>query len=143
MHDVNCSSVYVIYLIECTLCKKQYVGKSETSFHIKLNNHRNDVKKSDAIFACRHFQERNHVFNKHEKFMIIDTLTNTTRDWLKQKFFWFKCCKRYTLNIYIYIYIIANVYTYTIYIYIIYIIANVNINLKHRSKLVQQTLKTN
>ena len=30
-HEVNCSSTYVIYLMECTLCKKQYVGKSETS----------------------------------------------------------------------------------------------------------------
>ena len=53
--------------MECTLCKKQYVRKSETSFNIRLNNHHKDVKKPDAILACRHFQERNHVFNKHAK----------------------------------------------------------------------------
>ena len=36
-HEVNCSSAYVIYPMECILCKKQYVGKSETSFNIRLN----------------------------------------------------------------------------------------------------------
>ena len=54
--EVNCSSVSVIYLMECTSCKKQYVGKSETSFNIRLNNHRKDVKKPDAILACRNLQ---------------------------------------------------------------------------------------
>ena len=44
--------------MECTLCKKQYVGKSETNFNIRLNNHGKDVKKTDAILACRHFQEK-------------------------------------------------------------------------------------
>ena len=64
-HKVNCSSAYVIYLMECTLRKKQYVQKSETSFSIRLNNHRKDVKKPDAILASRHFQEKKHIFNKH------------------------------------------------------------------------------
>ena len=73
-HEVNCSSTHVIYLMECTLCKKQYVGKWETCFNIRLNNHRKDVKKPDAILVCRHFQERNLVFNKHAKFIIIDKL---------------------------------------------------------------------
>ena len=36
-HEVNCSSAYVIYLMKCSLCKKQYVGKSETNFNIRLN----------------------------------------------------------------------------------------------------------
>ena len=86
-HEVNCSSAYVIYLMECTLYKKQYIEKSETSFTIRLNNHRKDVKKPDAILACRHFQEKNHVFNKHAKFIIIDKLTNTTKskDILRQR----------------------------------------------------------
>ena len=30
--------------MECTSCKQQYVGKAETPFNIRLNNHRNDVK---------------------------------------------------------------------------------------------------
>ena len=78
-HKVKCSRTYVIYLMECTLCKKQYVGKSETSFNIRLKNHCKDIKKPDAIQACRGFKKKKHVFNKHTKFIIIDKLTNTTK----------------------------------------------------------------
>ena len=45
-HKVKCSSGYGIYLMEYTLCKKQYVGKSGTSFNIRLNNHCKDLKKT-------------------------------------------------------------------------------------------------
>ena len=54
-HNVNCASSYVIYLMECILFNKQYVGKAETSFNTRLNNHRKDVKKVDAIMAYKHF----------------------------------------------------------------------------------------
>ena len=42
-HNLNCKSKYVIYLLECTKCKIQYVGKAETEFNIRLNNHQKDV----------------------------------------------------------------------------------------------------
>ena len=77
-HEVNCFSAWVVYLMECTLSKKQYVGKAEIYFNISLNNHINDVKKihPKTIFVCKHFQEKNHDFNKHAKFIIIDKVTN-------------------------------------------------------------------
>ena len=65
--------------MECTLCTKQYVGKAETSFNLRLNNHRKDVKKDDAIMAYKHFQQQGDNFNKHAKFTIIDKLTNTSK----------------------------------------------------------------
>ena len=52
---------------------------SKTSFNIRLNNHPKDIKKPDAILACRHFQEKKHFINKHAKFVNIDKLTNTTK----------------------------------------------------------------
>ena len=54
-HNVNCAIRYAIYLMKCILCNKQYVGKTETSFNIRLNNHRKDVKKLNATMACKHF----------------------------------------------------------------------------------------
>ena len=42
-HNLNCKSKYVIYLLECTKCKMQYVGKAETEFNIRLNNHQKVV----------------------------------------------------------------------------------------------------
>ena len=35
-HNVNCTSSYVVYLMEYFLCNKQYVGKAEISFNIRL-----------------------------------------------------------------------------------------------------------
>ena len=100
---VNCSIAYVIYLIECSLRERQYVGKSETNFNIRLKNHCKDVEKPDAILACRHFQEKKDVFSKHTKFTIIDKLTNTTKSkdilsqrLTKEKIFGFKRWNCYT-----------------------------------------------
>ena len=44
-----------------------------------MQEDRKDVKQPDAILACKHFRERNHVFNKHPKFIIKDKFTNTTK----------------------------------------------------------------
>ena len=46
---------------------------------MRASKYRKDVKKPDAILACRHFQEKIHIFKKHAKFIIIDKLTNTTK----------------------------------------------------------------
>ena len=55
-HNVNWASSYVTYMMEFILCNKQYVGKAETSFNIRMNNHQKDVKKVNTIMACIHFQ---------------------------------------------------------------------------------------
>ena len=79
--EVNCSCAYVIYLIKCTLCKKQYVRKTEILFNVRLNNHGNDVTNPHpkTILACKYFWEKNHNFNKHAKFIIVEKLTNTKK----------------------------------------------------------------
>ena len=51
-HKLTYKSQYVIYLMECILCKIQYVGKSEIPFNLRLNNRRKDVNNSKAIPAC-------------------------------------------------------------------------------------------
>ena len=62
--------------MECILCKMQYVRKAEAAFNLRLNNHRKDTKKPNSILACKNFQEKEHNFNKHAKFIIIDKLVN-------------------------------------------------------------------
>ena len=51
-HNVSCKINYVIYLLECLLCKIQYIIKSETPFHIRLNNHRKYIKNPNTVKAC-------------------------------------------------------------------------------------------
>ena len=55
-HQVTSHSNYVIYLLECIMCKIRYVGKSETSFNIRLNNHSKDIKKTKRHRSTSTFQ---------------------------------------------------------------------------------------
>ena len=47
-HRVDCKSSFVVYLLECYSCNIECVGKSETPFNTRLNNHRKDVKSPNA-----------------------------------------------------------------------------------------------
>ena len=76
-HNVNCKSTHLIYLLECTRCKIQYVGKCETQLNIRINNHRKDIKSINAIPICKHFNDENHSFNEDARFTIIEQLNNT------------------------------------------------------------------
>ena len=84
-HNLNCKSKYVIYLLVCTKCKIQYVGKAETEFNIRLNNHRKDVWEPEAIPASRHFSGKSHNFNSHAKFILIEQIRHIDIDKEKNK----------------------------------------------------------
>ena len=73
--------------MECTLCNKQYIGKAETAFNIRLNNHRKDTKNPSALLGCRHFLQQGHNFNSQAKFIIIDKQVNTSssKDVLRER----------------------------------------------------------
>ena len=79
-HNTNCKTEYAIYLMECIICNLQYVRKSETTFNIRLNHHRKDVKDPEAILADKHFSKNGHRFNEHATFTIINRLKNTNLD---------------------------------------------------------------
>ena len=49
-----------------------YVGKDETDFNLRLNNHRKHVYKADAIPTSRHFAMKGDIFNRDVSFIIID-----------------------------------------------------------------------
>ena len=53
---LNSKSQWIIYLLEYILCNIQHIGKSETSFNIRLNNHRKDVSNPKAIPVCAQFR---------------------------------------------------------------------------------------
>ena len=74
----NWKSKYVIYLLECSICKIQYVEKSKTLFHIRINKHKKDIKDPSAIQAYKYFIPPNHDFNTHGKFTTIEQLRNIT-----------------------------------------------------------------
>ena len=104
-HRVNCRSRFIIYLLECILCAIQYVGKSEWPMNIRVNKHRNDVLRKEAIPVCKHFNQRNHAFTDHARFTIIEQLEDqrknlpTLRKILEEREnFWIKRLHRLTPN---------------------------------------------
>ena len=67
----------IIYIIECNICKLQYIGKSETVFNLRLNNHRNHIKK--GVSSCElteHFlhNTRTHDFDNNVTITIIEQI---------------------------------------------------------------------
>ena len=57
--------------MECAKCKLQYIGNAETELNLRINNHRKDVLKLNAIPADQHFAQRDHDFHTEAKFTII------------------------------------------------------------------------
>ena len=76
-HQLNCKSSDLIYLLQCRICQLQYVCKSETSFNIRLNNHRKDSSNKNPILACKHFQNSNHNFQMDAEFTLIEQITKS------------------------------------------------------------------
>ena len=77
-HKLTCTSQYIIYLMQCILCKIQYVGNSKTPFNLRLNSRRKDVNNPKETPACNHFKIHIHKFPKHYKFTLIEQLTKTS-----------------------------------------------------------------
>ena len=74
-HHVNCKTEKGIYLGSCLICKTyQYIGKFETAWKERLYNHRKDAKKAKSIPYDEHFRLPDHEFDKHARFIIIETL---------------------------------------------------------------------
>ena len=76
-HDCNCFSKNLIYLMQCSICNKQYVGKTQTTQEKRINCHRSDVKcKNEPIAADKHFRLPGHEFDRETKFTIIEQAIN-------------------------------------------------------------------
>ena len=56
-YNTHCETEYAIYLIECTKCNLQYIGKDETPFNMRLNNNREGIKNSKEILADKHLKK--------------------------------------------------------------------------------------
>ena len=76
-------------MLKCIKCKIQYVGKAETDFNIRLNNHQKDVWKPYAIPTSLHFLGKIYNFIKNAKAILIkqirhvDIVTEKNKERLK------------------------------------------------------------
>ena len=75
----NCQSSNVVYLLECSICRKQYIGQTSTKFNIRINNHRSHCKSQDHLAISKHVNETNHKFSDFE-FTILKGFFKTDND---------------------------------------------------------------
>lgn len=78
-HTINCNSKYVVYLLQCKVCRKQYVGSAETSFRLRFNNysscnrrHNAGAKNVPQESLHRHFDQSDHHRMEDWEFILID-----------------------------------------------------------------------
>ena len=80
-HNSNCKDKNIIYLLTCKLCDKQYVGKSETQFNLRLNLYRNRIysaRHNSLTPVEKHFKELGHDFNRDATFVIIERIEHNS-----------------------------------------------------------------
>ena len=72
--DATCKSSNIVYLIECVKYKKQYVGETGNSLHLRVNGHRsaNYCKLPDKPVAAN-FNTLGHTFEDLTR-MVIEEL---------------------------------------------------------------------
>ena len=44
-HKFNCNDKYLVYLLTCNCCKKQYVGQTVDEFRFRWNNYKSNCRK--------------------------------------------------------------------------------------------------
>ena len=76
-HRTSCKSKNAIYLGMCLKCnQQQYVGKVEKQkMNKRVNKHRNDVRRPDAITIDKHFNNPEHDFNRDFRVIVIEEIT--------------------------------------------------------------------
>ena len=67
------------------LCNKQYIGKSETTFDLRLNNYRKDINKQNLLQVGQHFRLTGRNFSKPAKFTLIEQLNDVDKKLVKYR----------------------------------------------------------
>lgn len=62
--NMTCDTSNVIYLIECNVCRMQYIGQTGTSFRLRFNNHKAHAKTRPTLPLSRHLSLPDHSFDK-------------------------------------------------------------------------------
>ena len=74
---MDCQSSCIIYIMECNIGRLQYIGKSETEFNLRLNNHRNHIRKGvNSCELTEHFLHnvRSHNFENDVTITVIEQI---------------------------------------------------------------------
>ena len=69
-HEIKCTTKNVIYVICCTKCNQQYVGKTSGTFRARMDAHRSAINNSKDTAVSRHFRQPGHELHNFLSFPI-------------------------------------------------------------------------
>ncbi len=56
----NCQTSNAVYLLQCTLCKMQYIGQTSTQFNYRFNNHKSHCTIYPDLSISKHCAQEGH-----------------------------------------------------------------------------------
>ena len=71
-HTFTCSSTNIVYLITCSKCRKQYVGKTTKALRERIYHHRWSIRVNQSRYISKHFNMENHNIT-NLKIQVINT----------------------------------------------------------------------
>ena len=90
-HSFSCSSRYVIYLITCSKCSKQYVGLTSQKLQTRMNHHRSEIFNKVKKYMNNHFNFADHSI-RSLKVQAIDQ-ANTLQELIELEHYWIATLK--------------------------------------------------
>ena len=87
-HPFSCDSKNIIYLITCTNCKKQYVGKSAKTLRERICQHHSSIKKDQCRYISKHFNLSGHSVARLKVQVIDSTDTGNSEHLHKLELYW-------------------------------------------------------
>jgi len=89
---LTCKETWLIYLITCNRCSKQYVGKTTTSLYTRFNNTRSEIKRnakgSKSLPYVAHFNSGDHTVDDITLMPIEQIHNRTDTTILRRESFW-------------------------------------------------------
>jgi hypothetical protein len=61
--NYNCSTNNCVYMLQCSLCNKRYIGQTSTSFRYRFNNHKAHCKTQAHLPITQHVNKEKHPFS--------------------------------------------------------------------------------
>ena len=95
---LDCNSDWLIYLVTCTRCKGQYVGKSKTIFKLRHSNHKQEIKKKTGGLG-HHYGGGGACNYNHVSIQLIERVKHQNFDFLaRRETFWQHQLRAYIEN---------------------------------------------
>ena len=63
-HELNCDDKYLIYLLKCKVCNKQYVGETTDAFRLSWNKYKDNERKFQKNECCMQQHLYEHFYSE-------------------------------------------------------------------------------